>query len=109
MVERQKDVDLFQEGDSRVFLATIPTASAGFTLTSSSVVIFNDISWNPIDIIQCEGRARRIGQKKTVRAFYMVSDKVDKIILNTITSKIKIMNTVLSEGKEATFKVDSLK
>lgn len=104
--DRQKLVNEFQEGNSQVFLATIPTANAGFTLTSSSVVIFNDSSWNSAHIIQCEARARRIGQKSTVRAFFMVNGKVDKIIIKTLLQKLKTMNIVNTDGKTTEYEIN---
>ena len=104
--KRQDEIDKFQFGDSRVFLGTIGAASVGFTLTASNIIVFNDCPWVPALLLQAEARARRIGQKKTVIANYMVASKIDKIILNSLISKTKILNTVLSDGKESIFKVD---
>lgn len=104
--DRQKLVNEFQEGDTQVFLATIPTANAGFTLTSSNIVIMNDCSWNPAHIIQCEARSRRIGQKSTVRAFFMVNGKIDKIIVRTLLQKLKTMNVVNTDGKTTEYEIN---
>jgi SNF2 family DNA or RNA helicase len=106
--KRQEEIDKFQFGESRVFLGTIGAASVGFTLTSSNIIVVNDFTWVPALLLQAEARARRIGQKKTVIANYMVASKIDKIILNSLISKTKLLNTVLSDGKESLFKVDKV-
>lgn len=103
--ERQKQVNSFQEGNSQVFIATIPTANSGFTLTSSSIVVINDCSWNPAHIVQCIARSRRIGQKNTVRAFFMVNGKIDKIIIKTLLQKLKVMNIVNTDGRTEDFEI----
>ena len=43
-------------------------------MTNASVVIFAEIFWNPGDIVQCEDRVHRIGQKKQVLIQFMVGD-----------------------------------
>jgi SNF2 family DNA or RNA helicase len=103
--DRQKQVNDFQEGENEVFIATIPTANSGFTLTSSSIVVFLDCSWNPAHLIQCEARARRIGQTRTVRAFFMVNGKVDKIIIKTLLQKLKVMNIINTDSKSTNYEI----
>lgn len=83
---RQDVVNQFQT-DKRVmvFLGNIKAAGVGITLTASSTVIFNDLTWLPSDISQASCRVHRIGQHGTVNIYYLI-DK--KLVTDVIMSKI---------------------
>lgn len=86
--ERQRLVDLFQSGKSRIVLGNYKAMGVGFTLTKASRVIFVEFSWNPADNEQAIDRAHRIGQTKTVYAQYMVyKDSIDKRVIEAILKK----------------------
>ncbi len=104
--KKQEAIDAFQLGNSRLLLATIGAASTGLTLTASHICVFNDLPWTPAQLLQAEGRVRRIGQKNNCISYIISKSKIDKIILSTLINKAKILNNVLSEGKESLFKVE---
>lgn len=103
---RQQAVDAFQLGNARLLIATIGSASTGLTLTSSHICVFNDLPWVPAQLLQAEGRVRRIGQTSNCISYIMAKSKIDRIILTTLTNKTKILNTVLSDNKENLFIVE---
>jgi SWI/SNF-related matrix-associated actin-dependent regulator 1 of chromatin subfamily A len=72
---RENAVKAFQEDtDRRLFLGSIGAAGVGLTLTASDHVVFAEESWSQKDISQCEDRAHRIGQKKSVLVTHIVFD-----------------------------------
>ena len=73
--QRELAVKNFQEDtDRRLFLGSIGAAGVGLTLTASSHVVFAEESWSHKDVSQCEDRAHRIGQKKSVLVTHIVFD-----------------------------------
>lgn len=103
---RQQAVDAFQFGNARLLIATIGSASTGLTLTSSHICVFNDLPWVPAQLLQAEGRVRRIGQKSNCISYIMSKSKIDRVILSTLIKKAKILNAVLSDNKENLFIVE---
>ena len=82
---RQKLIDDFQAGRSKVFVATIKAGGLGVTLTAAQTAILVDRPWTPGDAIQAEDRLHRIGQKSAVTTVWMqltdVDREIDKLIL----------------------------
>ena len=72
---KQKDaaVEAFMGDDNvKVFLGNIQSAGVGITLTSSSKLIFSDMSYVPADNEQMQDRVYRIGQEKPVDIYYQI-------------------------------------
>lgn len=62
---RQKMVDDFQSGVTRVFVGTIKAGGVGITLTRADQLIMVDRPWTTGDYDQATDRIHRIGQKNT--------------------------------------------
>ena len=63
-----------QDPECHVALLSITALAEGQTLTSAEAVVFAELSWTPGIILQCEGRAHRIGQKGSVLIQYLLLD-----------------------------------
>jgi len=59
-------VDIFQKGNTDVFLISLKAGGTGLTLTAADTVIHYDPWWNPAAENQATDRAYRIGQDKPV-------------------------------------------
>ena len=59
-------VDIFQRGETDVFLISLKAGGTGLTLTAADTVIHYDPWWNPAAENQATDRAYRIGQDKPV-------------------------------------------
>lgn len=70
---RNKNVAAFQnDPEMRCAVLSIRACGAGLTLTAANEVIFAELDWTPSNIIQCEGRAHRIGQEREVKCYYLL-------------------------------------
>ncbi|NEP76625.1 DEAD/DEAH box helicase, partial [Okeania sp. SIO2G5] len=78
---RKQRVDAFQSGDGDVFLISLKAGGTGLNLTAADYVIHMDPWWNPAVEDQASDRAHRIGQKRPVTIYRLVSK-------NTIEEKI---------------------
>ena len=72
-VDRQREVDRFQRGDSHVFLISLKAGGTGLTLTAADTVIHYDPWWNPAAQAQATDRAYRIGQTKPVFVYNLIA------------------------------------
>lgn len=97
--KRQLLADTFQNGKSKVFIGS-SAAGVGLNLYSGCVVILMDRSWSPMDAIQMEGRAHRIGQKNEVTVYWLQDTVIDKRIDTLLVKKFGEIARVLT-GKWA--------
>ena len=75
---RNKSVERFKFGDSKILFATPQAAKEGLTLTVANNVIFYDRGFNLDDYLQAQDRIHRISQKKTCNIYnLMVKDSID--------------------------------
>jgi SNF2 family DNA or RNA helicase len=56
-----------------VLLLTTSVGGLGLTLTGADTVIFMDHDWNPMKDAQAMDRAHRIGQKKVVNVYRLIT------------------------------------
>ncbi|KAL1487995.1 hypothetical protein ABEB36_015375 [Hypothenemus hampei] len=71
---RQKLIDSFNSDSSYdIFLLTTKVGGLGINLTGASRVIIYDPDWNPATDTQARERAWRIGQKKSVTIYRLLS------------------------------------
>lgn len=83
---RQSSIDIFNdmESEARVLLASTKACCEGISLTGASRVVLLDVVWNPAVGRQAISRAYRIGQKKFVYTYNLMTsgtgerDKYDR-------------------------------
>lgn len=71
--KRQRAIDAFQNGDADVFLISLKAGGFGLNLTAADYVIHADPWWNPAVENQASDRAHRIGQKRPVTVYRMIT------------------------------------
>jgi SNF2 family DNA or RNA helicase len=98
--DRQTSVDRFQNDDKiKIFIGNVKAAGVGITLTAAEVVIFNDLSFVPSDMSQCEDRAFRIGQDKKVSCIYPIfQNTIEYKIYNIVNNKKSVIDTVMGDN-----------
>lgn len=99
--ERGTLLSKFNAPDSPYFMFLLSTRAGGLGLnlqTADTVILF-DSDWNPQMDQQAEDRAHRIGQKKEVRVFVLVSvGSIEEEILERAKSKMGIDAKVIQAG-----------
>jgi superfamily II DNA or RNA helicase len=89
-------------------LVTTDLGSEGLNLQRAGVVVHYDIPWNPVKLDQRNGRAHRIGQRRTsVRAIYFLPES-HSVIVATIASKNRTRRRILEVPSEAPIDAPSL-
>lgn len=83
-----------------VFLLTTRTGGLGINLTTADTVIIYDSDWNPQADNQAIDRAHRIGQKKQVCVFRLITENtVEERIQEVNQMKMDLGNTVVEKSK----------
>ncbi len=89
------------EQHERVLLASLLAGGVGIDLTGASVVIHYDRWWNPAKENQATDRVHRIGQKRFVQVFKLVTrNTVEERIDELIRSKIELMEQVVAPTED---------
>ena len=72
----------------------------GINLTSADIVILYDSDWNPQADLQAMDRAHRIGQKKQVKVFRFVTEKLLKKSFRKSCTKLRLDQLVIQQGRQ---------
>ncbi|KAL0238930.1 hypothetical protein PCE1_004621 [Barthelona sp. PCE] len=108
---RQDAIDAFNAPNSTdfIFLITTKAGGVGINLHTADTVIIYDSDWNPQNDIQALSRAHRIGQKKQVSVFRLVSkDTVEEQVLMRAKSKLVLEHLVM-QTKEDMFTTNEIR
>jgi superfamily II DNA or RNA helicase len=73
--KRAEVIDDFKQGSASVFLISLKAGGVGLTLTEADYVFVLDPWWNPAVEAQAVDRAHRIGQKRPVMVYRLVSER----------------------------------
>lgn len=94
--KRQELIHRFQtDPDCRLFITTNAGAT-GINLQAANTVINVDLPWNPAVLEQRIGRAHRMGQKRPVHVFLLVTeDTLEENLLATLSAKHELALAVL--------------
>ena len=86
--KRQALVHTFQnDAGCRLFLTT-NAGSTGLNLQAANTVINVDLPWNPAVLEQRIGRAHRMGQKRPVHVYLLVTEQtIEESMLGTLAAK----------------------
>lgn len=126
-LEKQKRIDAYNAPDSSLFAFLLSTRAGGvgINLATADTVIIMDPDFNPHQDIQALSRAHRIGQKKKVLVFQlMTKDSAEEKIVQIGRKKMALdhvliesmdaeedagvdLESVLQHGAEALFNDDS--
>jgi SWI/SNF-related matrix-associated actin-dependent regulator of chromatin subfamily A member 5 len=93
--------DFNREGsDKFVFILSTRAGGLGINLQTADTVILFDSDWNPQADLQAQDRAHRIGQKKPVQVFRLVTDEsVEVKVVERAQQKLKLDAMVVQQGR----------
>jgi DNA excision repair protein ERCC-6 len=109
--DRQDLVDEFNNNpDLHVFLLTTKVGGLGVNLTGANRVIIYDPDWNPSTDIQARERSWRLGQKREVEIYRLMSaGTIEEKIYHRQIFKQFLTNKVLKDPKQRqTFQMSDL-
>ncbi|KZT44191.1 hypothetical protein SISSUDRAFT_1068609 [Sistotremastrum suecicum HHB10207 ss-3] len=79
-------------------LLTTHVGGLGLTLTGADTVIFVEHDWNPMKDLQAMDRAHRIGQKKVVNVYRLITKgTLEEKIMGLQRFKLNIANSVITQ------------
>ena len=96
--ERMNLVDEFNNNpDKKIFLISLKTGGTGLNLTGADMVIHYDPWWNISSENQATDRTYRIGQKKNVQVYKLITkNSIEEKIYDLQKRKEKLIDNVLS-------------
>lgn len=99
---RQTMVDEFNNNaDAHVFLLTTKVGGLGINLTGANRVIIYDPDWNPSTDIQARERAWRLGQKREVMIYrLMTAGTIEEKVYHRQLFKQFLTNKILRDPKQ---------
>ncbi|KAG7386000.1 hypothetical protein PHYPSEUDO_000855 [Phytophthora pseudosyringae] len=100
--DRESSIDEYNRPNSSKFLFLLSTRAGGLgiNLYTADVVILYDSDWNPQADLQAQDRAHRIGQKKEVNVYRLVTtDSVEEKIIERAQQKLKLDAMVVQQGR----------
>ncbi|WP_027339036.1 SNF2-related protein [Halonatronum saccharophilum] len=105
--KRMERVERFNESKKiKVFLISLKAGGVGLNLTSADVVVHVDPWWNPMVERQATDRAHRIGQKKKVIVYKMITTgTVEEKMLKLQEKKKDIFENIIEDNARPTDKI----
>jgi SNF2 family DNA or RNA helicase len=99
--QRKTMIENFQRDRAlKLFLST-DAGGVGINLQSANILINVDLPWNPAVLEQRIGRVYRLGQKKHIQVFNLISEfSIEHRILHLLEFKKTVFTGVLDDGGE---------
>lgn len=98
--DRMAIIDEFEKCNQAVFLVSLKAGGTGINLTSADTAIIYDPWWNPSSERQAEDRIYRIGQKKNVMIYRLITEgTIEEKIQNLQLEKLELSSKIL-DGHE---------
>ncbi|PON26384.1 hypothetical protein TGAM01_v204860 [Trichoderma gamsii] len=92
--------DFRDKNDVKVMLVSLRAGNAGLNLTAASRVVIMDPFWNPYIEMQAVDRAYRIGQKKEVKVYRILTrETVEDRIVELQNRKKEMVEAALDEAE----------
>lgn len=101
--DRTSAIESFNAPDSDKFLFFLTTRAGGLgiNLYTADTVIIYDSDWNPQADLQAQDRAHRIGQKKQVHVFRLITENtIEEGIYLRAQQKLKLDDMLIQKGNK---------
>ncbi|QLG70635.1 hypothetical protein HG535_0A05760 [Zygotorulaspora mrakii] len=107
--DRQNVVKKFNEDPSiDCLLLTTKVGGLGLNLTGADTVIFIEHDWNPMNDLQAMDRAHRLGQKRVVNVYRIVTKgTLEEKIMGLQKFKMNIASTVVNQQNNGLASMDT--
>lgn len=99
--KRQQLVKTFQNDPDCRFIIMTNAGSTGLNLQAADTVINVDLPWNPAVLEQRIARAHRMGQKRPVQVYILVTDDtIEENLLATLSAKKELATAAIDMDSE---------
>ncbi|CAE7140157.1 unnamed protein product [Rhizoctonia solani] len=89
-------------------LLTTSVGGLGLTLTGADTVIFVEHDWNPMKDLQAMDRAHRLGQKKVVNVYRLITKgTLEEKIMGLQRFKLNIANSIITQQNSGLASMDT--
>lgn len=107
--QRQNVVSKFNADPTiDILLLTTHVGGLGLNLTGADTVIFVEHDWNPMKDLQAMDRAHRIGQKKTVNVYRLITRAtLEEKIMGLQKFKMNIANSIVNSDNASIRTMDT--
>ncbi|WP_035811027.1 DEAD/DEAH box helicase [Curtobacterium sp. S6] len=93
-------LDAFNNGEAPIFLISLKAGGFGLNLTAADYCFIMDPWWNPAAEAQAVDRTHRIGQKRNVMVYRLVSaGTIEEKVMDLKKSKAALFTAVMDEGQ----------
>eukprot|EP00854_Cymbomonas_tetramitiformis_P006879 gene6879-8213_t len=101
-LERQQAIDRFNGADdSFIFMLSTKAGGVGITLTAADTAIIFDSDWNPQNDLQAMARCHRIGQKRDVRVYRLITRHTyEQGLFESASRKCGLDEAILGVGND---------
>ncbi|KAL3919052.1 MAG: hypothetical protein SGILL_003948 [Bacillariaceae sp.] len=100
--DRESSIDNFNAPNSEKFCFILSTRAGGLgiNLQTADICILYDSDWNPQQDLQAQDRCHRLGQKKPVSVYRLVSENtIEQKIVERAQQKLKLDAMVVQQGR----------
>lgn len=100
--DREEAIDGFNAPNSEKFCFILSTRAGGLgiNLQTADICILYDSDWNPQQDLQAQDRCHRLGQKKPVSVYRLVSENtIEEKIVERAQQKLKLDAMVVQQGR----------
>lgn len=106
---RQQIVKKFNEDPSiDILLLTTKVGGLGLNLTGADTVIFVEHDWNPMNDLQAMDRAHRLGQKRVVNVYRLITkDTLEEKIMGLQKFKMNIASSIVNQQNAGLASMDT--
>lgn len=96
--DRERYIEDFtkENSDKFIFLISTRAGGLGLNLMTANIVVLYDSDWNPQMDLQAMDRAHRIGQKKIVHVFRLITENtMEEKMIEKQTMKLKLDSLII--------------
>ena len=91
-----------------VMLLTTAVGGLGLNLTAADTVVFYEHDWNPMKDLQAMDRAHRLGQKKVVNVYRLLTKAtLEERVMSMQQFKVDVANAVISSDNISTSRMET--
>ena len=99
--KRQMLVNEFRKNPDCRFFLTTNAGATGLNLQAANTVVNVDLPWNPAVLEQRIGRAHRMGQKRPVQVFVLITEgTIEETLLNKLAAKSELSLAALDASSD---------